>query len=80
MTHYQKLATIAFRIIGTFFLVFGAIAAIIALIFIVGGETWAVAVALFYSIPSIVFGIVFFSLSRRLAKWVCFDFDKFNEQ
>ncbi len=24
--------------------------------------------------------IVFFSLSRKPAKWVCFDFDKSNEQ
>jgi len=69
-----------FRIIGAFFLVFGGIAALIALIFTFGEMRISFGIAVFYALPTIIFGILFFSLSRILAKWVCFDFDKFNEQ
>lgn len=79
MTHYQKLSTMIFRIIGVVFLVFGGIAALLALLFIFGEMRMAIWIALFYSLPTIVFGILFFSLSGKLAKWVCFDFDKFND-
>lgn len=68
-----------FRIIGVFFLVFGGIAAIIALIFTWGGIWMAFLIALLYALPTVVLGIIFFSLSRKLANWVCFDFDKFND-
>jgi hypothetical protein len=30
-------------------------------------------------LPYSVIGIVLFSLSKLFAKWVCFDFDKFND-
>lgn len=79
MTHYEKLATMLFRLIGTFFLIFGGISALAALIFISGEPRMAFWIALFYSLPTIIFGITFCSLGKKLAKWICFDFDKFNE-
>ena len=79
MTHYQKLATMIFRIIGAVFLIFGGILAILALIFVFFESRITIPIVLFYSLPTIILGILFFSLSRKLAKLVCFDFNKFDE-
>ena len=78
MTHYQKLAIMIFRVIGLFFLFFGGITVVYALIFTLVEIRIAVN-AIFYALPAIIFAIIFFSLSRKLASWVCFDFDKFND-
>ena len=76
MTHYQKLATMIFRIIGTVFLVFGVMTSLLVLFFIFAEPRMALPIAISYSLPTIVLGIVFFSFSRLLSGWVCFDFDK----
>lgn len=81
MTHYEKLSTMIFRILGTFLLLVGTIIAVMALITIpVNGLFPPVFFIIFYSIPLMVLGILFFSASRKLAKWVCFDFDRINER
>ena len=80
MTRYQKLATMIFRIIGAFLLIVGVLTAIIgfaASIFIV--PQVGVWIGIFYSLPFTIFGILFFAFSRNLARWVCFDFDRFSE-
>ena len=87
MTHYQKLATMIFRIVGAFFLVLGAVMALVSLAitflfkFSSYGNLSSTSVFMgnFCCLPAIIFGILFFGLSRILAKWVCFDFYKFNE-
>lgn len=79
MTHYQKLTTIIFRVIGLIFLIFGTLGAIISLIFFLSREMWAILIGLVYGLLPMIFGIIFFSFSRRFAKWVCFDFDKYHE-
>jgi hypothetical protein len=81
MTHYEKLVTMIFRILGAFLLIVGILIAVMALISIVVTELFPAAFFIvFYSVPLTVLGILFFSASRRLARWVCFDFDRFNEQ
>ena len=84
MTHYQKLVTAAFRIVGVFFLVLAALTLPIALFFSLFGifagrrEALDVGLPLFvlYTIPTTIIGLVFFKLGRKLAKKVCFDFDE----
>lgn len=84
MTHYQKLATAAFRIIGVFFLVPAALTFLVALSFFLSGiftgqrGGFEIGVPLFvvYTIPATIIGLVFFKLSRKLARKVCFDFDE----
>lgn len=83
MNHYQKLTTMAFRVIGCFFLVLAGISAAIALFFIIAGS-FAMAflgdrgsglqvaiVFLIYSIPTSIIGYAFFKLSPYLATKVC---------
>lgn len=85
MTHYQKIATMIFRIIGVFFLIssalIGLISLLLSLLFVsVGGIGNVVGFfSIFSWLPTLIFGIVFFSSSRLLAKWVCLDFYKINE-
>ena len=84
MTHYQKLVTAAFRIIGVFFLVAAALTFPVALFFSLfgifahqrGGLEIALPLFIFYTLPTVIIGLVFFKLSRKLAKKVCFDFDE----
>ena len=87
MTHYQKLATLIFRITGVFLLVLSAISFAIALFFIVfgavaigfgsgGGLEIGVPLLLIYTLPTALIGIVFFKLSVKLALKVCFDLDE----
>lgn len=70
-----------FRILGAFLLLVGIIIAVMALITIpVNGLFPPIFFIFFYSIPLTVLGILFFSGGRKLAKRVCFDFDRFDEQ
>ena len=81
MTHYQKLATMIFRIVGLFFLVLALISFVIALIFILlgtfanGGIEMAFPLIIYFILTSIIGG-VFFKLSKKLAGKVCFDFNE----
>lgn len=80
MTHYQKIATMAFRVIGSLLLVVGVLAALIGLILSVSFfRDIGLWIAVFYSIPLTVFGVAIFSLSKTLGKLVCFDFDRFGD-
>ena len=81
MTHYQKLATMIFRIVAVFLLIVGVSTAIIgftASLFIFA--QFGIWIGVFYSVPFTIVGILFFILSRNLARWVCFDFDRFDEK
>lgn len=69
-----------FRCVGAFFLMIGAVAAVAALIFIFLERSISVFLAVVYSLPTIFLGMSFFGLSRKLAAWVCFDFDKFDDR
>ncbi len=79
MTHYQKLATMLFRIVGVFFLV-------VAILTAVGGYALSMfwireagfLIAITYALPCTIIGILFCSLGRRLSMWVCFDFDRWG--
>jgi hypothetical protein len=82
MTHYQKLATMIFRIIGVFFLVLAALSFAIALLFFIGGfftrGGMEIAIPLFviYTIPTMIIGGSFFKLSKILAVKVCTNLDE----
>lgn len=83
MTHYQKLAIITFRIIGVFFLsiaLFYGLISLVAIIFVYGFNfiIW-LNYANFYWLPLIIIGIALIALSKKLGKFVCFGFDKFDE-
>jgi hypothetical protein len=70
-----------FRILGAFLLILGTLIAVMVFIsFFLIGTFETVIFVVFYSVPLTVLGILFFAASRKLAKWVCFDFDRFNEQ
>ena len=82
MTHYQKLATLIFRIVGVFFLVLASLSFAVALLFSIsaifarGGLEVGLPLFIFYSIPTTIIGVVFFKLSKKFAIKVCFDFDE----
>jgi hypothetical protein len=82
MTHYQKLATMIFRIIGVFFLVLAALSAAATLLFVIAGSLAmafgdrgsGIQIALLfliYAIPTSIIGYTFFKLSPYLAIKVC---------
>ncbi len=75
MTHYKKLATMIFRIVGTLLVVVGAVAALFSLPFIYSGLGVLIAVI---ALAPLTTGIVCFGLSTRLAALVCKDFDEFR--
>lgn len=77
MTHYQKLATIIFRVIGLILIIASFILWIPA--FLVNPLAVNPFFTLFSILPYLVLGIVLFTLSKFLAKYICYDFDKFNE-
>lgn len=80
MTHYEKLATVIFRILGVLLLVIGIFIGVIALLAIaVSRSLEPLVFVIFYTVPMLILGVLFFATSRKLAKRVCFDFDKFNE-
>ena len=80
MTHYQKLATLLFRVIGVIILSIG----VVMLIFAAGAALlvdprMGMAIGAIYGPPCLIFGWVFFGLSKKLAVWICYDFDKSDE-
>lgn len=80
MTHYQKIATLIFRIIAVLAMLWGLISWLIVAV-----TTFFVAHTTFlpsgFIVPGLylVSGIIMFSLSRFLAAWVCLDFDEFRK-
>lgn len=80
MTHYQKLATLIFRVIGVIILSVGVIMLILALgAALLVDPRMGIAIAAFYGPPCLIFGWAVFSLSAKLAGWVCHDFDGTDE-
>lgn len=88
MTNYQKLATMIFRIIGFFLIAYGFISSFEMMIipWFIPEDKFKTAMFnqvwyLMY-LPNLIYmtiGFLLFASSRSLAKWICFDFDKFNE-
>lgn len=82
MTHYQKLATMIFRVIGMVFLVLAGISLAVALLFSAaglfmrGGLEIAFPIFVIYTIPTSIVGGIFFKFSKKLAEKVCFDFNE----
>ena len=68
-----------FRTIGVFFLALGIVAAIIALVFALDHIGTTIIIAAVYVLPLNLLGAFFFVLSKKLARWVCHDFEKFND-
>ncbi len=83
MTHYQKLATMIFRVIGASLLVLTVISIIAASflgafgIYDSSGTSTrgSLAICFFCVIPTAILGFVFFNSSRKLARLVCSDLD-----
>jgi hypothetical protein len=78
MTHYQKLAILVFRIIGLILILTSFI--LWTLAFIANLSKVNPFFTLFSILPYLIVGIILFALSKFLAKWICFDFEKFDEQ
>jgi hypothetical protein len=79
MTHYQKLATMIFRIIGGFFMLTGAVFLAVFLLFgllVPFMSTMTVPFTLIYSLPLVLLGIFFYSTSSFFARWVTVGFDE----
>ena len=83
MTHYQKLATMIFRILGLFFLTLGFLFAIISIVALILVYSFNFVIYIVYAnfnwLPLMLLGMFLFSTSRSLAKGICFDFDRFND-
>jgi hypothetical protein len=77
MTHYQKLAILLFRVIGAALLTLGVFMAIFAIGTGVASETRiGLLLGTLYALPFMIFGSFFFGLSKKLGRWVCYDFEK----
>jgi len=77
MTHYQKLATLFFRVIGAALLTLGVFMGIFAIGAGVAAETRVgLLLGTLYALPCLVFGGLFFVLSKKLGGWVCYDFEE----
>ncbi len=76
MTHYQKLAALIFRSIGILLLIIGVVPAVYALLATIAGSVLGMIVAITYSLPIIIIGIILFLFSKKLAQFVCYDFDR----
>lgn len=82
MTHYEKLATMTFRVIGIFFLVPAALSFALVLVFFAlgfqgrGGPDAAIQLFVLYTLPATIVGLIFFKLSKKLSKKVCSNFDE----
>lgn len=75
MTHYQKLATLLFRVIGVIILAVGVFMVLFAIgAAVLVDRRTGIAIGTIYGPPFLLFGGVFFGLSRKLAGWVCHDF------
>lgn len=87
MTHYEKLATMIFRIIGVFFLIISVLLLIISAIFVLLGFldpfmfrlAGNVLFLLIYIVPMIIVGFFIYANSPKLARKVCSNLDKLNE-
>jgi hypothetical protein len=80
MTHYQKLATLLFRVIGVIILAVGVFMVLFAIgAAVLVDRRTGIAIGTIYGPPFLLFGGVFFGLSRKLAGWVCHDFEKTGE-
>jgi len=78
MTHYQKLAVMIFRIAGVIIIVSSLVLWVPA--FFIMPQSLNPFFVLFTILPYLIIGIILFTLSRFLARWICLDFDRFNEQ
>jgi hypothetical protein len=77
MTHYQKLATLLFRVIGVIILAIGVVMLIFAAVVgLLIDPRAGFALGITYGPPCFIFGWAFFALSKKLASWVCADFEK----
>lgn len=76
MTHYQKIATMTFRIIGLVITLYSLVSILIifTLNFV---EKYTL---LFYSfLPYVFLGTILIILSKSFAKWICMDFGNSDE-
>ena len=78
MTHYQKIAAMIFRIIGLIGIIFSFILWIAGFLF--APRAFGLFSFAFVVLPYLIISMILFGASRFLARWVCFDFDKFGEQ
>jgi hypothetical protein len=80
MTHYQKLATMTFRLIGALLMLTGVLTVVIYLfprLIDPYFRDWRLIIPVsVYSLPFFVTGFFLFATSRPLGRWICFDFDK----
>ncbi len=77
MTHYQKLASMIFRIIGLILIIASFVLWIPALL--INSLAVNPYFTLFSMLPYLVLGIILFAFSKFFAKWICIDIDKLNE-
>lgn len=77
MTHYEKLAAMAFRIIGTVILIITLLSMALALLIALPSTSRMMLLGVF--LPYLVGAIILFASSRLLAKLVCRGFDKSDE-
>lgn len=91
MTHYEKPATMIFRIIGVLLITASLILftqAALSVLLVSQFQNTLLPANLSYLpyLPYLIYlvyliaGMILFSISRFLAIWVCLDFDKFNER
>lgn len=77
MTHYQKLAALIFRVIATLMLAIGLLALVFGLgAFLLIDRRMGVAIGVIYGPPFLLLGWGLYSLSIKLARWVCDGFEK----
>lgn len=66
-----------FRLVGVIIFAIGVFMVIFAIgTAVLVDKRMGIAIGTIYGPPCLLFGGLFFLLSRRLAKWVCFDFEK----
>jgi ABC-type Fe3+ transport system permease subunit len=77
MTHYQKIATLLFRVVAIIIALSGLIFSIVTFL---GNSTLMHPLGiLVLALPPMVVGAGIFAFSRYLSGLVCFDFDKWND-
>lgn len=78
MTHYQKIAALIFRVIGTVVLVITLLLLILSLLASTPSINSSVVFITF--LPYLIVSAVLFGFSRILAKFVCYDLGEFDGQ
>ena len=68
-----------FRVIGLFLMTMGVAGALVVLLATLAEARTALLIAALYVLPHLVLGVFFFASSKKLARWVCYDFEKFND-